>query len=145
MPPSAATSLVPATERQINIWIAEGETGLERVLKIGETYLFNFRVGKPVSGSLTSGEVAAVTREIFRPAIADRLAGRCSRRELAAGTPDTDVSVATDRRRIDLERRFKIVIPEEGDSATPQLRNQAAPSRSHNRGRNHVARGRRVS
>src|SRR6202030_3092045 len=43
VPTSAATSLVPATERQINIWIGEGDAGLKQVLQIGETYLLNFR------------------------------------------------------------------------------------------------------
>jgi hypothetical protein len=123
VPSSAAPSFVPATERQINIWIGEGDAGLKQVLQIGETYLLHFRVGQPVSGSLTSGEAAAVSSRDVPPGglptdwlvVADGA-------ELAAGTPDTEVSTATIGGLSTWSGRFKILIPEEGDSATPQLR-----------------------
>ncbi|MCG2641717.1 MULTISPECIES: C25 family cysteine peptidase [Bradyrhizobium] len=116
-------SLVPASERQINIWIGGGKVGLKQALKIGETYLLNFRVGQPVSGSLTSGEAAAVNPNDVPPAglptdwlIVARGA------ELAAGTPDTETKVETVGGVSTWSGRFKVLIPKEGDSATPQLR-----------------------
>ena len=48
----------PATERQINIWVGDGTEELKRALKIGTTYVLNFRIGQPVAGSLTVGEAA---------------------------------------------------------------------------------------
>jgi hypothetical protein len=122
VPPSAATSLVPATERQINIWIGDGAC-LKQVLQIGETYLLNFRVGSPVSGSLTSGEAAAVSsRDVPPGGLPTDWLVVAHGAELAAGTPDTEVSTAKIGRISTWSGRFKILIPEEGDSATPQLR-----------------------
>jgi hypothetical protein len=123
VPSSAATSLVPATERQINIWIGEGDAGLKRVLQIGETYLINFRVGQPVSGSLTSGEAAAVSsRDVPPGGLPTDWLAVAHGAELAAGTPGTEVSTATIGGISTWSGRFKILIPEDGDSATPQLR-----------------------
>jgi hypothetical protein len=130
--PSTAPSLVPATERQINIWIGEGGVGLKQVLKIGEIYLLNFRVGQPVSGSLTSGEAAVVNAKDVPPGgLPTDWVVVARDAELAAGTPDTEVSVATIGGVSTWSGRFKILIPEEGESATPQLRIkplQAAPT-----------------
>jgi hypothetical protein len=132
VPPSAATSLVPATERQINIWIGEGDAGLKRVLQIGETYLLNFRVGQPVSGSLTSGEAAAVSsRDVPPGGLPTDWLIVAHGAELAAGTLDTEASSATIGGISTWRGRFKVLIPEEGNSATPQLRIkplQAAPA-----------------
>src|SRR5262249_37890864 len=120
---SDAASLVPKTERQINIWIGEGDGGRKEVLKIGEIYRMNFRVGQPVSGSLTSGEAAAVSaRDVPPGGLPTEWLVIAHGAELAAGTPDTDVSVATVGVVSTWSGRFKIIIPEEGDSAKPQLR-----------------------
>jgi hypothetical protein len=129
--PARAASLVPATERQVNIWIGEGDAGLKQVLKIGETYLLNFRVGQPVSGSLTSGETAAVlARDVPPGGLPTDWLIVAHGAELAAGTPDTEGGAATIGGVSTWRGRFKLLIPEEGDSATPQLRIkplQAAP------------------
>jgi hypothetical protein len=121
--PLAATSLVPATERQINIWIGESDQGFEEVLKIGETYRLNFRVGQPVRGSLTSGDAAKVSAsDVPKGGLPVDWLVVAHGAELAGGTPDTAVSVVNIEATPTWSGRFKLLIPEDGDSATPQLR-----------------------
>jgi len=63
-PPPAAPLIAPApvpeTERQISIWISDGKKRIKRVLKIGETYVLNFKVGEPVAESFIAGPNAVV-------------------------------------------------------------------------------------
>jgi hypothetical protein len=116
------SSLVPATERQINIWIGDGNAGLKRVLEIGQTYLLNFRIGQPVSGSLTSGEAAAVdSRDVPVGGLPTDWLVVTRGIKLAAGTADTEVRLATVGGAPTWSGRFKILIPEDGDSLTAQL------------------------
>jgi hypothetical protein len=120
---SMADSLVPATERQIDIWIGEKETGLKRVLKIGHTDVLSFRIGQPVAESLTSGAAAAVSSsDVPAGGLPTDWLVVARGAELAVGTPDTKVSVATVGGVSIWSGRFKIQIPKKGDSATPQLK-----------------------
>lgn len=117
------SSLVPSTERQINIWIADGGAELKRVLKIGETYRLNFRVGQPVTGSLTTGKQAAVEPGDVPPGgLLTKWLVVARGAALAAGTAETSVSEATAGGVSTWTGRFEILIPEDGDSATPQLK-----------------------
>ena len=118
---SDSPPLVPATERQINVWIGECDRGRKEILTIGETYRLNFRVGQPVSGSLTYGDAATVSDVPAGGLPTDWLVVAHGA-ELAAGTAGTDVSVAELGGETTWSGRFKLLIPEDGDSATPQLR-----------------------
>src|SRR5262249_24431339 len=90
-----ASSLVPATERQINVWSGDADVGLKHGLKIGQTYWLNFRVGPPVSNSLTSGAAAAVSsRDVPKGGLPTDWLVVSRGAELSAGTGDTDVRVA---------------------------------------------------
>jgi outer membrane biosynthesis protein TonB len=116
-----ADSLVPATERQINIWIGEKDTGLKRMLKIGHADILSFRIGQPMAESLISGDAAAVS-DVPVGGLPTNWLVVARGAELAVGTPDTEVSVAPVDGVSTWSGRFKILIPEEGDSTTPQLK-----------------------
>lgn len=117
-----APPLVPATERQINIWVGDGAEGLRRALKIGETYVLNFKIGQPVSGSLTSGSAAAVgAGDVPAGGLWTQWMVVAQGAELAVGTPDTKVSVKTVDGISTWSGQFDLVIPEAGDSPAPQL------------------------
>jgi hypothetical protein len=113
---------IPPTERQVNIWVGDGTEGLRRALKIGETYVLNFKIGQPVSGSLTSGTAAAVgAGDVPHGGLWTQWMVVSQGAELAVGTPDTKVSVKTVDGIRTWSGRFELVIPEAGDSAVPQL------------------------
>ena len=120
---SIAGSLVPATERQINIWIGDGDVGLKQALKIGQTYRLNFRVGQPVSNSSISGAAAAVSsKDVPKGGLPTDWLVVARSVELAAGTADTEVSVGAVGGVSTWSGRFKLLIPEEGDSPKRQLK-----------------------
>ena len=123
---------MPATERQINIWIGDGDVALRHALKIGHTYRLNFMVGQPISGSITYGAMAAVSsRDVPEGGLPTDWLVVARGAELAAGTADTEVSVGAIGDVPIWSARFKLLIPEEGDSSEPQLKIrplQAAPT-----------------
>jgi hypothetical protein len=121
--PSIAPKPLPETERQISIWIGEGDKSFDRVLQIGKTYLLNCKVGAPVEGSLTSGPGAEIhSADIPAGGLAVEWRVIADGAELAAVTPDTRVSVATINGGQSWRAQFDLLIPETGDSAVPQLR-----------------------
>jgi hypothetical protein len=120
-PPNGKLLHVPATERQINVWIGEKDTGLKRVLEIGHTEILSFKVGKPMAESLISGDAAAVS-DVPRGGLPTDWLVVARGAELAVGTSHTEVSVASVDGVSIWTGRFKILIPEEGDSTTPQLK-----------------------
>jgi hypothetical protein len=129
---SNASSLVPTTERQINIWIGDGDVALKHALKIGQTYRINFMVGQPISGSITYGAMAAVSsRDVPEGGLPTDWLVVARGAELTAGTSDTEVSVGAVGGVPIWSARFKLLIPVEGDSSKPQLKIrplQAAPT-----------------
>jgi hypothetical protein len=118
--PSGASSLVPATERQINVWIGDGEDeGPKPAPKIGQTCRLNFRVGRPVIHSLTSG-TNAVVQDVPKGGLRTDWLVIAQGASLRAVTDDIQV-VQAEGGVPTWKGLFKLTIPEEGDSQRLQL------------------------
>jgi hypothetical protein len=120
-PPAPTAAL--ESERRISIWIGERNTARKESLKVGETYLLNFKVGTPVEETLVSGDDTVVpSADVSEQGLATEWVVTSQQVELAAGSAET----SADSRDIDGKQtwtaRFVLLIPPSGESAIPQLR-----------------------
>ncbi|MCW2240563.1 caspase family protein [Azospirillum canadense] len=116
------TEPVPEAERHIGIWLSERPEGLSEPLRVNEIYTLNFKVGRPVEGSLVGGSDTEVPFSDVPPGgLATEWVIASQTVEFMAGTPGTSVTTSLLERATAWTARFPLLIPEKGDSFIPQL------------------------
>ncbi|MGJ4890276.1 hypothetical protein ACQR1Y_18905 [Bradyrhizobium sp. HKCCYLRH3099] len=114
-------SFVPPTERQVNIWIP-GNTQ-KTPLELGQAYPLSFMVGKPLSDSITQGIEAAIgSNDVPKGGLQTEWLVVARGAELAPGTPGTQVALSNPDNMLTWSCRFRLLIPETGDSHSVQLK-----------------------
>jgi hypothetical protein len=114
---------LPSAERRISIWISERPQGTIASLRVHVPYTLNFKVGQPVEGSFVSGpETEVPPSDVPFGGLPTEWLITSKTIELAAGTPGTLVETKRMDDSTTWVARFKLLIPEDGESEVPQLR-----------------------
>jgi hypothetical protein len=121
-------SIIPESERQINIWIGERDRALpvssdegprvDRALTIGQTYVLNFRVGPPVVDSRKN----AVVSDVPAGGLLTEWVVVSQGAELSVGTLGTKVRAEIVAGEPTWRGEFQLNIPETGESEAHQLK-----------------------
>ncbi len=111
------------TERRIGIWIGEADKPANRGLRIGQSYLLNFKVGAPVEGSLAEGEDTVVPPSDVPPGGLPTI-WRVVAHDVeltAVGADTTAKATPIEDGTLCWSAQFDLLIPETGDSLVRQL------------------------
>jgi hypothetical protein len=114
--------VVPTSERHISIWIDGRAEKTSEPLRKDIFYTLNFKVGAPVVSSLVHGpETEVPSADVPPGGLLTQWVIISNTVELTSGTMDTSAVATENGASKKWTARFSLLIPEQGESAAPQL------------------------